>query len=100
MVRDVNGSKKDFYISDKVKIRENVGPLLNETEDLAKQDSEKAMVLNACFASVFSSKTGWPSRIPGPRLGERLEQGKRTLGGRGSGRGTLEQIGRSYVHGP
>lgn len=69
MVRDVNSSKKDFYISDKVKIRGNVGPLLNETGDLAKQDNEKAKVLNACFASVFSSKTGWPSRIPGPRDG-------------------------------
>lgn len=100
MVRDVNSSKKDFYISDKVKIRGNVGPLLNETGDLAKQDNEKAKVLNACFASVFSSKTGWPSRIPGPR--DRGKAGARQAypGGRGSGCGILEQIGNSCVHRP
>ncbi|KAK4810486.1 hypothetical protein QYF61_004266 [Mycteria americana] len=60
LARDVKDNKKGFYkyIGDKKKTRENVGLLLNETGDLVTQDTEKAEVLNAFFASVFTSKTG------------------------------------------
>ena len=60
LARDVKDNKKGFckYIGDKRKTRENVGPLLNEAGDLVTQDMEKAEVLNAFFASVFTSKTG------------------------------------------
>ena len=39
-------------------MRENVGPLLNGAGALVTQDMEKAEVLNAAFASVFTGKTG------------------------------------------
>ncbi|GAB0203163.1 mitochondrial enolase superfamily member 1 [Grus japonensis] len=37
-------------------MRENVGPLQNETGDLVTQGMEKAEVLNDFFASVFTSE--------------------------------------------
>ncbi|GAB0184042.1 mitochondrial enolase superfamily member 1 [Grus japonensis] len=37
-------------------MRENVGPLRNETGDLVTQDMEKAEILNDFFASVFTGK--------------------------------------------
>ncbi|GAB0193490.1 mitochondrial enolase superfamily member 1 [Grus japonensis] len=45
-----------MYVSDKRRMRENVGPLRNETGDLVTQDMEKAEVLNDVFASVFTGK--------------------------------------------
>ncbi|KAK4807033.1 hypothetical protein QYF61_000362 [Mycteria americana] len=59
LARDIKDNKKGFckYISGKRKTGENVGPLLNEIGDLVTQDMEKAEVLNAAFASVFTSKT-------------------------------------------
>ncbi|GAB0179431.1 hypothetical protein GRJ2_000408400 [Grus japonensis] len=58
LARDVKDNKKSFYryVSDKRKMRENVGPLRNETGDLVTQDMEKAEVLNDFFASVFTGK--------------------------------------------
>ncbi|GAB0203364.1 mitochondrial enolase superfamily member 1 [Grus japonensis] len=58
LARDVKDNKKSFYryVSDKRRTRENVGPLRNETGDLVTQDMEKAEVLNAFFASVFTGK--------------------------------------------
>jgi len=35
-----------------------VGPLLNEVDILVMEDAEKAELLNAFFASVFSAKAG------------------------------------------
>ena len=35
-----------------------MGPLLNEVGALVMEDTEKAELLNACFASVFSAKAG------------------------------------------
>jgi len=60
MVRDVKDNKKGFfnYISSKRKTRGKVGPLLNEVGALVTQDTEKAELLNAFFASVFTAKTG------------------------------------------
>ncbi|GAB0206149.1 mitochondrial enolase superfamily member 1 [Grus japonensis] len=58
LARDIKGNKKSFYryVSDKKRMRENVGPLQNETGDLVTQDMEKAEVLNGFFASVFTGK--------------------------------------------
>jgi len=58
--RDVRNNKKGFfkYIISKWKTRDNVGPLLNEVGVLVMEDAEKADLLNAAFASVFSAKAG------------------------------------------
>jgi len=60
LARDVKDNKKVFfrYISSKRKIRENVGMLLNKVGALVMEDTEKAELLNACFASVFTAKAG------------------------------------------
>ncbi|GAB0186313.1 mitochondrial enolase superfamily member 1 [Grus japonensis] len=59
LARDVKDNRKSFYryVSDKRRMRENVGPLWNETGDLVTQDMEKAEVLNDFFASVFTVKS-------------------------------------------
>jgi len=60
LARNVKDNKKNFfkYISSKQNTRENVGPLLKEVGVLVKEDTEKVELLNACFASVFTAKTG------------------------------------------
>jgi len=59
LARDVKDNKKIFfeYISSKQNTKENMGPLLNEVGVLVMEDAEKAELLNAFFASVFSAKT-------------------------------------------
>ncbi|GAB0179532.1 hypothetical protein GRJ2_000418500 [Grus japonensis] len=58
LARDVKDNKKSFYryVSEKKRMRENVGPLQNETGDLVTQDMEKVEVLNDFFALVFTGK--------------------------------------------
>lgn len=65
-VKDVNG---------KGKVRENVGLLLDVSEDMVTKDMEKTKVFNAFFISIFTSKTGlqpWNQRWS-------LEQGRFTV---------------------
>jgi len=58
LARDVKDNEKSFfrYIINKQKSRDNVGPLLNEVGALVTEDAEKAELLNAFFASVFTAK--------------------------------------------
>jgi len=60
LARDVKDNKKDLfkYISSKQMTRENVGSLLSEVGALVMDDTEKAELLNAFFASVFTAKSG------------------------------------------
>jgi len=54
----VKDSRKLFYKykDSKSKTRENVGLLLNGAGKIVTKDVEKAKVLNAFFASVFTSE--------------------------------------------
>ena len=49
LVREIKDKKKDFfkYVSSKRKTRENVGPLLNETDAALTEDTEQAVT--ECF---------------------------------------------------
>jgi len=60
LARDVKDNNKGFfkYISCKRKTRQNVGPLLNEVDVLVAEETERAELLNALFASVFTAKAG------------------------------------------
>jgi len=60
LARHVRNNKKGFfnYISSKPKARDNVGSLLNEVGYLVTEDAEKAELLSALFALVFSAKAG------------------------------------------
>jgi len=71
LARDVRNNKKSFlnYISSKRKARDNVGRLLNEVGVLVIEDAEKAELLNACFATVFSTKAG-PQESQAPEVRE------------------------------
>ncbi|GAB0208703.1 mitochondrial enolase superfamily member 1 [Grus japonensis] len=72
LARDVKDNKKGFfkYISSKRTTRENVGPLLNEVGALVTEDTEKAELLNAAFASVFTAKAS-------PQESQTLEVGEK-----------------------
>ncbi|GAB0209109.1 mitochondrial enolase superfamily member 1 [Grus japonensis] len=74
VARDVKDKKKGFfkYISSKRTTRENVGLLLNEVGALVMEDTEKAELLNATFASLFTAKVG-------PQETQTLEVGQKVL---------------------
>ena len=64
-VKDVKDNKKEFYryIGRRRQAKESIPPLVKGNGELASSDTEKAEVLNECFASVFTG--GWASRLPG-----------------------------------
>ncbi|KAM9262915.1 protein shortage in chiasmata 1 ortholog [Morus bassanus] len=60
-------NKKDFlkYVNSKRRIRENIGPLLDEVGHLKNRDIDKAEMFNAFFASVFNTNDGpWDTQSP------------------------------------
>ncbi|GAB0178132.1 mitochondrial enolase superfamily member 1 [Grus japonensis] len=65
LARDAKNNKKDLfkYISSKRKTRENVGLLLNKVGALVTEDTEKAELLNAAFASVFIAKASRAGKL-------------------------------------
>ncbi|CAM4645966.1 unnamed protein product [Lepidochelys kempii] len=67
LARDVQSNKKGFfrYVGNKKKAKESVGPLMNEGGNLVTEDVEKANVLNAFFASVFTNKVSSQTAVLG-----------------------------------
>ncbi|XP_074790632.1 lysine-specific histone demethylase 1A isoform X3 [Natator depressus] len=97
LARDVKSNKKGFfrYVNNKKKVKESVGPLLNEGGNLVTEDVEKANVLNAFFASVSTNKVSPQSTAPGSTAwggGDQPSVEKRGLG-------LFRKAGRAQVHG-
>lgn len=59
VAKDVKDNKKGIckYINNRRKRKDNMGLLLNEGGTLVTKDVEKAELLNATFAMVFTGKT-------------------------------------------
>ncbi|KAF1441643.1 hypothetical protein FQV21_0009000, partial [Spheniscus demersus] len=72
----VKDNKKSFYkyINDKKRAKETLHPLLDAGGNVVTEDKEKAEVLNAFFASVFNSQTGYPQGTRPPELEDRGKQ--------------------------
>ncbi|PKU40746.1 rna-directed dna polymerase from mobile element jockey-like [Limosa lapponica baueri] len=72
LARGVKVNKMGFfnYIGGKRKMRENVSPLLNETGTTVTEDAEKAELLNAFFASVFTAQAS-------PQEAQNLEESEK-----------------------
>ncbi|KAK4818500.1 hypothetical protein QYF61_014230 [Mycteria americana] len=73
MATVVRNNKKCFYkyINNKKRAKENLLTLLDVGGNIATKDEEKAEVLNAAFASVFTSQTSYPQGIQPPEQEDR-----------------------------
>jgi len=69
----VQGNKKCFYkyINNKKRAKQSLHPLMGVWSNTANKDEEKAKVLNAFFASVFTSQTGYSQGSQPPVLEDR-----------------------------
>jgi len=95
-------NKKGFfnYISSKRKARDIVGSLLNEAGVLVTEDAEKAELLNAFFASVFSAKAGRQESQALEVREEAYGEDDFPLVEEDCVRDRLNQSGRPQIHGP
>jgi len=69
----VRDNQKCFYkyINNKTRAKENLQPSLDVGGNIATKDEKEAEVLNAFFASVFNSQTGYSQRSQPPVLEDR-----------------------------
>jgi len=70
VVRD-NKKGSDKYINNKKRAKESLHPLLDVRGNIANKGEEKAEVLNAFFASVFTSQAGYFQGSQPPVLEDR-----------------------------
>ena len=72
----IKDSKKCFckYMRNKRRAKDNLHPLLDVAGNIATRVEEEAEVLNAFFASVFNSKSGFPQVTQPPELEDRDEE--------------------------
>ena len=62
------------YISNKKRTKKSLHPRLDAEGNIANKDEEEAEVLNAFFASVFYSQTGYSQGTQSPVLEDRDEE--------------------------
>lgn len=100
LVREIKDKKKDFfkYVSSKRKTRENVGPLLNETDAALTEDTEQAVT--ECFFCCSLYCSCCPSEIPDH--GGNRESGERKTSPvcGGSGQKSSRQTQHTQIYGP
>lgn len=84
LVEKVKDNKKGYfkYINNKMKTKDNMGPLLNVGESLVTEDAKKAGLLNTSFALVFTKTSPLTQETREGMLKRRLSLGQGGLGQR------------------